>query len=93
MIIFLLIRSSKLNALAHVCPYLRHRIKSSEDFVNESIYETIQDVSPKLPDLIQFCSQEYLNIKCSEIVKPVFSDEGLCFTFNALNSHDIYTDE
>lgn len=61
------------------------------DFLNESIYSTIIDIAPDLDDTIDRCLWKYNVISCSEF-SAVFSEDGLCFTFNALNSHEIFTE-
>ena len=80
-----------MNALTHICPRLSDRIQFKDDFVNESIYNQIQEMSPKFSDLLVNCKSVEFPGECS-VMKPVFHDEGLCFTFNALNSHEIYTE-
>lgn len=55
----------------------------------ESIYETITKLSPDKLSVIPFATF------AGNIIhfEPIFTEEGLCFTFNSLNSRDIYTDE
>lgn len=77
--------------LAHVCPRLAEYSISKDNFTDESIYETMKHVSLQLGDIVEDWRQISDNLD-TEIL-PIFHEDGICFTFNALNSHDMYTDE
>lgn len=81
-----------LHDLAQICPFLRNHVKFSDSFTNESIYDTIQEVALKLQrsDLNCFNS---MFLDCFDWLKPLITEDGYCFTFNALNAHDMYTNE
>lgn len=84
---------TRLNALTHICPILPHLITWNDSFTDESIYDTIQNIAPYLhPSETRCLWTRYLK-PCSELFVPVLTEDGICFTFNALNSHEIYTDE
>lgn len=84
-------REGGMSILAHYCPLLQ-KIPFEYDFIGESMYEFIQLVAPSLEYSIVDCIW-ILDKNCVKYITPVLTDDGLCFTFNALNSHDIYTDE
>ncbi|XP_031636172.1 pickpocket protein 28-like [Contarinia nasturtii] len=82
------INAIRVNALAQVCPYLPGQIELDDDFANESMYNTLRDIAPNLE--VFLCRWHFKD--CIKNFKPMFTEKGLCFTFNALNSHEIYTD-
>lgn len=60
-----------------------------EEFANTSIYDELKEMAPTLEDTVPWSiftggTSEYVSI---------VTEEGLCFSFNALNSNDIYTDK
>lgn len=56
---------------------------------SESVYETIQNIGPEPSSVILFATwiSQYVRFM------PIFTNEGLCFTFNSMNSEEIYTEE
>lgn len=91
----MLIRKKRLNAIAHICPLLPDQIEQKENFLDESVYDIIQDISPNFNQSVDMCDfrGHYDDDRCSEFFLPILTEEGVCFTFNALNSHEIYTEE
>ncbi|XP_031639854.1 uncharacterized protein LOC116351846 [Contarinia nasturtii] len=61
------------------------------EFANETVYDSMQEIAPD--DIVSFCWWRMLNFKGSEMFTPILTEEGLCFAFNALSSHEIYTKE
>ena len=79
----------RLFKLGHVCPLLPFEI----DFTDEDVFNVIRDVAPTVEEITLSCSWKGAIINCSEYLKPVMTHDGVCYTFNGLNSRDIYTDE
>lgn len=90
---FILFRTAQFNALAHICDYLRANIEFKNDFTNESIYNIMEDLAPNVEYMFDECSWQQKKVNCSEYISTEFNYEGLCFTFNALDSYDRYTEE
>lgn len=57
------------------------------------ILNTLREMSLTLNDTIFNCSWLYNSDDCEDDFKAILTEEGICFTFNALNSQDVYTDE
>ena len=92
---FNFLRTQRLNALANVCPLLPYSVGFEDKFANESIYHTIQDIAPSFEDSLAGCNWNGMGEfhSCSTRMTSILTDEGLCFAFNALNSHEMYTNE
>lgn len=89
----IIFRAAQLNALAQICPIFPDSIKHNEFFSSKSIYNIIEDLAPNLEYAIKECRWQQKKIKCSEYLSSVFTRRGFCFTFNDLNSYDMYTDQ
>lgn len=70
---------------------MRHHF--NDTFADNSILSTISKISPTFDDTLVYCKLFNWFFDCSEIVFPIYTSEGLCFTFNSMNINDILTDE
>lgn len=85
-----------MEALCQICEFFKKdlfsHVQIGKEFTNTSIYDIIQDIAPN--DTMSGCYWQYTAYWHScELFRPILTKEGLCFTFNALNSRDIYTDQ
>lgn len=83
-------RFDQLDAIVSICimemPRLANGVKIPR---TESVYKTITRMGPNIDSVILFASFKKTVVR----FEPIFTPDGLCFTFNSLNSRDIYTDE
>lgn len=83
-----------MEALLHTCQFRAWGFNRFEkQFVNESIYDIIQDMAPSIDGTLKKCRWKSVNVPCSDLFEPIFTSQGLCFSFNALNSEEIFTDK
>lgn len=79
-----------MNAALHVCEYFGP-LNITQNGTDKSIFDIITDISSTQKEVINECTllRQY---DCGKLFQPILSEEGICFTYNALNSRDIYTD-
>lgn len=55
----------------------------------------IEEMAPTLGDTLRACRWKNKGDgnTCSDLFVPILTEEGLCFSFNALNWDEIYTDK
>ncbi|XP_037032179.1 pickpocket protein 28-like [Bradysia coprophila] len=77
-------------AVVHICdPYLSRRFTNISDFANSSITDLLRDVAPSSGDTIHGCEFGKTENEC--FFEEVVTEDGLCFTFNALNGSELFT--
>lgn len=83
-----------MKALIHICHFdFKDDIRFHEEFTNSSIFETMQDIMPAFNETITKCKWRREKRACDELLSPIITGAGLCYAFNSLNSHDVYTNE
>lgn len=76
----------------HIC---KKRIRRPPNLLNtemRDIYKDLRYMSPSLRETFLKCSwtNNETKTKCSSYFHETLTDEGVCFTFNALHADDIY---
>lgn len=55
----------RVSELAPLCHSVGHKMVHTNNFANESFFKTIEDVAPKLEDIMRSCSWQQKRIDCS----------------------------
>ncbi|KAF4519264.1 hypothetical protein B566_EDAN002153 [Ephemera danica] len=69
------------------------------NFINDNIeptddhLEMITQISPNVDHLFQQCYFQGQEMNCSELFRPIYTDEGLCFTFNMLSTEEMFNEK
>lgn len=83
-----------MRALVHICDFYEFKfVDFGEEYANASIYKTLTDMAPTLNDTIATCEWQHKETECSELFSPKLTTEGLCFTFNSLSAHEMYSEK
>ena len=82
-------------ALTNMCGILPNGFALENKFANEKLYDMIHDMPSHYVNYLTNCHwrDKTQSFSCYTRTTPILTDEGPCFTFNALNSHDMYTNE
>lgn len=91
-----LLRSARINVLPHICENLWKKFyDSNEKFVRATVFNMIEEMAPTLSDTLRKCLWKGSGDgnTCSDLFVPILTEEGLCFSFNALNWNEIYTEK
>lgn len=84
---------NRLETLSQFCPLIPKVCGYDEppELQNVSIYETMKEMCPIQSSVI--LSSGWFHSKNVAKFEPIFTEEGICFTTNSINSRQIYTDE
>lgn len=75
-----------------VCLICDIATRKRSNFTDDSIYNIIQEIAPDISDVVSWCTWRQEDF-CLFSLSSIITAEGVCFAFNNLNSHEIYTDE
>lgn len=67
--------------------------KFSDEYLDEEMWNTINDIAPPFNETFVFCKLFNKWIDCDKLFYQRSTERGLCYTFNTLNIHEMYTDE
>lgn len=88
-------RLTKLRSAYQICKFdflKKYRISEPEWDNSHKVIEHLNIVSLEREDIFQSCNWKKQPINCSKF-KRVITRNGYCYTFNMLNSRDIFTDK
>lgn len=84
-----------MKAVLQVCDsHLNENFEVDEEIATNDIFDTLSELAPNSTQTMWSCKwRNEVMMNCEKHFRPIMTEEGLCFTFNALNSGDIYTNE
>lgn len=86
-------RMDQLMALTQICDSkLFTHVAIGTNFTDASLIRDLDNISIKLNDSLHNCKWHGDDKDCSTLFRPILTENGICFTFNSLNSRDIYSD-
>lgn len=81
-------------ALAHICDAeLYYIFNIGKNTTDADLIQELKQMSIKMKDSLDGCRFRDKNKNCSSVFRPILTEDGFCFTFNSLNSQDIYSGE
>ncbi|KAG4078974.1 hypothetical protein HA402_010926 [Bradysia odoriphaga] len=83
---------SRLKSSAQVCKTVpKSFLKIGSRNTSSDIYSNLRSIAPKVSDIMYHCDFNGHKTKdCSKFFKEIWTEEGLCYTFNFLNASDLY---
>lgn len=64
-----------------------------DDFIDNSILLRITEMAPTFDQTMILCRMFNVWSNCDKFLTPIYTEAGLCYTFNAMNINDILTNE
>lgn len=60
------------------------------NFMDSECVQTLFDVAPRFNETLFFCKYRNFTDTCDKLFAPTITEEGICYTFNAMPGKDIY---
>ncbi|KAG4070463.1 hypothetical protein HA402_005695 [Bradysia odoriphaga] len=80
-----------MEAVSHVCDsHLTDKFKIGGNVTDNSIIDLLKRMAPSFNDTMMLCKFRNKMEYCDDYFEEVLTDEGLCFTFNMINSKELY---
>ncbi|XP_072396599.1 pickpocket protein 28-like [Diabrotica undecimpunctata] len=85
---------TKFGLLSLLCNYDENiNIKSTFNGTSEDIIRFYEEVQPDFFKTISDCRFMGKSFNCPDLFVPIFTEEGICYSFNMLDRHDIYREK
>lgn len=83
---------SRLKSAAQICKTVpKGMFKIGSVNTTKEIYTNLKRMAPKVSDIMYHCEfNGHKSADCSKWFKEVWTEEGLCYTFNMLNASELF---
>ncbi|XP_077285575.1 pickpocket protein 28-like [Arctopsyche grandis] len=82
---------AKFELLSLVCS--SHIVQNGSKFTDNTSLDLMKYVAPDLQTTLLLCMWRTTMKKCEEIFNPIITEEGLCFTSNMIQPHEMFRKE
>lgn len=84
----------KLDAIGQICDaHLLADYPVGNKTVNRNLIEILRDVAPQFNETLFHCKYRNFTDTCDKLFHEIVTEEGICYTFNALDGTEVYRDE
>lgn len=64
-----------------------------DNFTDSSIFSKVGELAPSFADTFVWCKFFDKWTDCDKLLYPTMTENGICYTFNALNMYELVTDQ
>lgn len=64
-------------------------LNDTHSFIDTTVHETIYKLLPKFDDTMILCWFMNNRRNCNDLLFPIITDEGVCYTFNGISRNDV----
>lgn len=83
-----------LEAVAQTCDaHLLTSFNVGNKTVNRNLISILREVAPQFNETLFQCKYRSFTDTCDKLFHEIITEEGICYTFNALDGKDIYREE
>ena len=80
-------------AISQICQYqVDFDLGANENLTNSKIVDLIKEGALDFSDTMSYCMWRHKFNSCNEYFVPYLTEDGVCFTFNALDSREVFKD-
>lgn len=59
----------------------------------QNLIETLREVAPFYNETLFYCKYRNFPDTCDTLFHEIITEEGICYTFNALDGREVYREE